>query len=70
MDGLVRVIGYVLNMRFLSGYRTKIAGVGAVLTGAGSLLQALLGEGEQMMPASAAWAMILGGLAAVGLRDR
>ena len=69
MDGLMKVLWYVFQMRFLAGYRTKIAGVGSVLTGLGALIQAVTG-GEPFVDAAAAWAMILGGLAAIGLRDK
>ncbi len=55
----------------LKGYKTKLAGAAAILSGLGMVLFGLVGEeGYQPEKVDAGWKMMLGGLTVFGLADK
>jgi len=52
-------------MSFLNGYKTYAAGWGAMLTGAGMVINGFLNQDWDQI--NAGWQMALGGLAIVGI---
>ena len=54
----------------MSGWKSKVAGVGAMLTGLGMMIVGVLKDTIDMDAIKTGWEMLLGGLAVLGIAHK
>lgn len=70
MDGVLSVLQWVWNVKFLEGYRGKVAGGGLFFSGLGALICNLAGCDTHGVSPSAAVLMMGNGLGILGIHGR
>ena len=68
MAGIGQVLGFVLQLKFLEGYRAKIGGVGLLLGGAAGLLCEYTGTCDTGLDKARSAEMLALGMGILGIR--
>ena len=70
MKGIASALGWVFQLKFLSGVRGKLAGIGGVALGIGGVIQNMTGSEAPVLSFGESLASITGGLGILGIRGK
>jgi hypothetical protein len=70
MKGISSALGWALQLKFLSGVRGKIAGIGGIALGVAGVIQNMTGDAAPVLSLGESLASITGGLGILGIRGK